>query len=112
MPKSKKINSRNKRAREAKAASQNTAATNQPLIASNPPPSVPLQPTNQNLQNSAASAAALPFLQQINSSSTNNAMDTSQNDINDVNNQLLDEQQQHHFLQSTSPSTFQQPALQ
>jgi hypothetical protein len=39
-------------------------------------------------------------------------MDTSQNDINDVNNQLLDQQQQYQFLQSTSPSTFQQPAPQ
>jgi len=112
MPKSKKINSRNKRAREAKAASQNTTTFNQPLNASNPPPSVPIQPTNQNLSISAASAAALPLLQQINSSSTNNAMDTSQNDINDANNQLLDQQQQHQFLQSTSPSTFQQPAPQ
>jgi len=112
MPKSKKINSRTKRAREAKAASQNTTIFNQPSNASNPPPSVPIQPTNQNLSISAASAAALPLLQQINSSSTNNAMDTSQNDINDVNNQLLDQQQQHQFLQSTSPSTFQQPAPQ
>ena len=91
------------------------AAANQPLHASNPPLSV-LQPTelstNQNLSISAASAAALPLLQQINSSSTNNAMDTSQNDINDVNNQLLDQQQQHPLLQSTSPSTFQQAAPQ
>jgi hypothetical protein len=68
--------------------------------------------TNQNLSISAASAAALPLLQQINSSLTNNAMDTSQNDINDVNNQLLDQQQQHSLLQSTLPSTFQQPAPQ
>ena len=96
-------------------SSQNTATSNQPINNSNAPLSV-LQPTelstNQNLSISAASAAALPLLQQINSSSTNNAMDTSQNDINDVNNQLLDEQHQHHFLQSTSPSTFQQPAPQ
>ena len=79
MPKSKKINSRNKRAREAKAASQNTVAANQPLNTNNPPPNVPSQPTelftNQNLQNSAASAAALPLLQQMNSTSTNVAMD-------------------------------------
>jgi len=96
-------------------SSQNTATSNQPINNSNAPLSV-LQPTelstNQNLSISAASAAALPLLQQINSSSTNNAMDTSQNDINDVNNQLLDQQQQHQFLQSTSPSTFQQPAPQ
>ena len=110
----------NRRRKHSKAASKirlsqsNTTniTSNQPLNASYPPPSVPPQPTNQNLSISAASAAALPLLQQINSSSTNNAMDTSQNDINDVNNQLLDQQQQHQFLQSTSPSTFQQPAPQ
>jgi len=94
-----------------RSQSSNTSNTQ-----ANPPPNVPPQPTelstNQNLSISAASAAALPLLQQINSSSTNNAMDTSQNDINDVNNQFLDQQQQHQFLQSTSPSTFQQPALQ
>ena len=47
----------------------NTAA-NQSSNANNPPPNVLPQPTellsNQNLQNSAASAAALPLLQQIN----------------------------------------------
>ena len=93
-----------------------TQPSNTSNTQANPPPNVPPQPTellsNQNLSISAASAAALPLLQQINSSSTNNAMDTSQNDINDVNNQLLDQQQQHQFLQSTSPSTFQQPAPQ
>ena len=93
-----------------------TQPSNTSNTEANPPLSIPQQPTeiltNQNLQNSAASAAALPLLQQINSSLTNNAMDTSQNDINDVNNQLLDQQQQHHLLQSTSPSTFQQPAPQ
>ena len=77
MPKSKKINSRNKRAREAKAASQNTVAANQTSNTINPPPNVPPTEllTNQNLQNSAASAAALPLLQQMNSTSTNVAMD-------------------------------------
>ena len=61
MPKNKN-NSRTKRARETKAASQNSAAANQPSNAYNPPPNVPPQPTelftNQNLQNSAASAAS------------------------------------------------------
>jgi hypothetical protein len=37
-------------------------------------------------------------------------MDTSQNVINDVNNELFNQQQQHPLLQSTSPSTFQQAA--
>ena len=87
MPKDKKNKSQTKRAREAKAASQNTAAANQPLNTINPPPNVPPTEllTNQNLQNSASSAAALPRLQQINSSSMNaniatshlEAMDTS-----------------------------------
>ena len=103
-----------KHVKQAQAAV--TLSSNASNTQANPPPNVPPQPThlltNQNLSISAASAAALPLLQQINSSSTNNAMDTSQNDINDVNNQLLDQQQQHQFLQSTSPSTFQQPAPQ
>jgi hypothetical protein len=97
-------------------ASQNAATAYQPSNTNNPPSIVQPQTTellsNQNLSISAASAAVLPLLQQINSSSTNNAMDTSQNDINDVNNQLLDQQQQHPLLQSTSPSTFQQAAPQ
>jgi hypothetical protein len=71
------------------------AAANQPSNTNNPPPSVQ-QPTelltNQNLSISAASAAALPRPQQINSTSTNDAMDTSQIDINDVNNQLFNQQ--------------------
>ena len=65
-----------KRIAKAKAASQkrlsssnttNTAA-NQPSNANNPPPNVPSSEllTNQNLQNLAASAAALPLLQRIN----------------------------------------------
>ena len=78
MQKNKK-NSQTKRAREAKATSQNIVAANETSNTNNPPPNVPPQPTelftNQNLQNSAASAAALPFLQQINSASTNVAMD-------------------------------------
>ena len=46
----------------------------------NPPPNVlPTELlTNQNLQNSPASAAALPRLQQFNFSSTNPNIDTSQ----------------------------------
>ena len=89
----------------------NKSQSNQSSNASNTPQSTELL-SNQNLSISAASAAALPLLQQTNSSLTNNAMDTSQNDINDVNNRLFNQQQQHHFLQSTSPSTFQQPAPQ
>ena len=52
-------------------SSQNTTSS-QPSNANNPPLNVPqaeLLP-NQNLQNSAASAAVLPLLQQINSSSS------------------------------------------
>ena len=66
--------------------------------------------TNRNLQNSAASAAALPLPQQINATSTNVAMETFQNVINDANNQLFNQQQHHSLLQSTLPSTFQQAA--
>ena len=77
------------KARETKLSLSNTTntAANQPSNANNTPPYVPLSEllTNQNLQNLAASAAALPRLQQINSSSMNaniatshlEAMDTS-----------------------------------
>ena len=98
----------NRRRKHSKAASQirlsssNTTniAANQPSNTSYPAPSVPLQPTNQNLLISAASAAALPLPQQINSTSTNDDMDTSPNDMNDVNNQLfiLYYNRLHHLL--------------
>ena len=65
----------------------NTAA-NQSSNANNPPPNVPPQPTellsNQNLQNSAASAAVLPLLQQINFSSTNANINTSNHEAMDT----------------------------
>ena len=60
-----------KRIAKAKAASQkrlsSSNTTNTEANANNPPPNVPPTEllTNQNLQNSAAPAAALPRLQQL-----------------------------------------------
>jgi hypothetical protein len=79
-------------------ASQNI--TNQPLNTNNPPPNMPptVLLTNQNLQNSPASAAALPRLQQFNSSSTNANIATSHPEAMDTSH-------------SVSPQA-SQPALQ
>ena len=108
MPKSNKINSRNKRAREAKAASQNTVAANQTSNTINPPPNVPPTEllTNQNLQNLAASAAALPRLQQINSSSTNANIATSHSEAMDTSHSVSP-QASHPALQINSSSSSQ-----
>ena len=110
MPKSNKINSRNKRAREAKSASQNTVAANQTSNTINPPPNVPPTEllTNQNLQNSPASAAALPHLQQINSSSTNANIYTSHSEAMDTSHSVSPQTSQPAALQinsSSSPQT-------
>jgi hypothetical protein len=62
------------------------AAANQPSNANNPPTNVPPTKilTNQNLQNSAASAAALPLLKQINSTPTNANIDASHSEAMDT----------------------------
>jgi hypothetical protein len=103
MPKNKK-NSQTKRAREAKATSQNTAA-NQPSNVNNPPPNVPppieLLP-NQNLQNSAASAAALPLLQQINFTSTNANIDISHSEAMDTSHSVMPQASQPTLQRKSS----------
>ena len=114
MPKNKN-NSRTKRARQAKAASNtNNAAANQSSNANNPPPNVPPQPTellsNQNLQNSAASAAVLPLLQQINFSSTNANINTSNHEAMDTSYSVSPQASQP-ALQINSSSSSQPEAM-
>ena len=108
MPKNKN-NSRIKRARETKAASQNSAAANQPSNANNPPPNVPPQPTelftNQNLQNSAASAAALPLLQQINSTSTDANINTTHPVAMDTSHSVMPQASQPALQINSSSSS-------
>ena len=75
----------------------NKSQSNQPSNASNTPQPTEIL-TNQNLPNLAASAAALPLLQQINSTSTDANIDTSHPEAMDISN-------------SVSPQA-SQPALQ
>ena len=62
--------------------------------------------TNQNLQNSPASAAALPRLQQFNSSSTNANIDTSHSEAMDTSHSVSPHAS-HPALQINSSSSSQ-----
>ena len=89
-----------KHVKQAQAAVNLSSNTSNTLA--NPPPNVPPQPTdllpNQNLQNSAASAAALPLLQQINSTSTNANIDTSHSEAMDTSHSLMPQASQPALL--------------
>ena len=87
---------------------------NQISNANNQLPSVSPQPNellpNQNLQNSAASAAAIPFLQQINSSSTNANINTSHHEAMDTSYSVSPQASQP-TLQINSSSSSQPEAM-
>jgi len=106
--------SASKKGVEAKSGSQNSAKSNQSSNVNNPPTNVPQAElfTNQNLQNSAASAAALPLLQQINSSSSTNAniINTSHHEAMDTSYSVLPQASQP-ALQINSSSSSQPEAM-
>ena len=90
-----------------KHVKQAQAAVNQSAIASNtlanPQPTHLL--TNQNLQNSAASAAALPRLQHINSTSTNANIYTSHSEAMDTSHSVSSQVSQPALQINSSSSS-------
>ena len=86
-----------------------TQPSNASNTEANPPRNVSSQPThlltNQNLQNSAASAAALPLLQQINSSSTNANINTSHSEAMDTSHSVLPQASQLALQVNSSSSS-------
>jgi len=98
---------RKKHVKQAQAGG--TQPSNASNTLANPPRNVSSQPThlltNQNLQNSAASAAALPSLQQINSTSTNANLYTSHSEAMDTSHSVSSQVSQPALQINSSSSS-------